>query len=97
MCEDIDANLDYFAKNKRKPEHCLNYQLSKDKNMLKYIYDYKNNIDYIIMNYHEYCEIIKVASIPSIVKYMPYDYKIVGRENLIRRSQINIRVEYNLK
>lgn len=96
MCEDIDSNPDYFAKNKRKPEHCWNYRLSKDKNMLKYIYDYKDNIDYIIMNYHDYCEIIKVASIPLTIKYLPYDYVIIGRENYIRRSQINTKVGINI-
>lgn len=97
MCEDIDSNLEYFENNKKNPEHCWNYRLSKDKNMLKYIYYYKDNIDNIIMNYHDYCEIIKIASILSIIKYMPYEFKITGRVNFIKRSQINSKVGFNNK
>lgn len=96
MCEDIDSNPNYFAKNKRKPDYCWNYRLSKDKNMLRYIYNYKDKINYIIMNYHDYCEIIKVASIPSIIKYMPYDYIITDRVNIIKSSRVNSRVGFNI-
>jgi len=96
MCEDIGSNPEYYARNKRKPDYCWSYRLSRDKNMLRYIYDYKDDIDYIIMNYHDYCEIIKVLSIPLIIKYLPYDYVITGRENLIRRSQINTKIGFRL-
>ena len=96
MCEDIGSNPEYYARNKRKPDHCWNYRLSRDKNMLRYIYDYKDDIDYIIMNYHDYCEIVKVSSIPLIIKCLPYDYVIIGRESFIRRSQINTRVGINI-
>lgn len=96
MCEDIGSNPEYYARNKRKPDHCWNYRLSRDKNMLRYIYDYKDDIDYIIMNYHDYCEIIKVVNIPSMIKYMPYEYAIIGRVNIIKRSQINTKMGFRL-
>ena len=95
MCENIDTNLEYFAKNQRKPEHCWNYRLSKDKKMLKYLYNFQNQIDYIIMNYHDYSEIIKIENIPSIIERLPYEYLIVGRNNIVIRKQTNIKIGFD--
>lgn len=97
MIEDIDSNPEYFNKVKLAPKHCHNYRLSKDKNMLKYLYKYKEEVDYIIMNYHEFFEIIKVKNIPQILKEIPYEYCIAGKVNLIRRSQINLRIGMNIE
>ena len=95
MCENIDTNLEYFAKNQRKPEHYWNYRLSKDKKMLKYLYNFQNQIDYIIMNYRDYCEILKIKEIPSIIESLPYDYTIVGRNNIVIRKQTNIKIGFD--
>ncbi|MBE5741511.1 MAG: hypothetical protein E7351_03195 [Clostridiales bacterium] len=80
----------------KEPEHLWVYRLSKDKNMLRFLYQYKNKIDYIIMNYKDFCETIKVDEIPNILRQIPYDYMIKGRVNMIIRKQINTRVGFNM-
>ena len=55
------------------------YRLSRDKEMLKYIYQFRNLIQYVIMvTDTEPPEIIKVSSIPEINKLNPNGYAIVA-------------------
>lgn len=79
----------------KEPKHLWDYRLSKDKNMMKFIYQYKNKVDYIIMNYKDSCEIIKISEIPNILKRIPYDYKIDGKVNTLKRMQVNTRIGFN--
>ena len=60
----------------RKGEHLNNYRLSRDKEILNYIYLYKEKIQYVIFVYGKKCEVIKTESIPYILKLMPWDYVI---------------------
>ena len=55
------------------------YRLSRDKDMLQYIYQFRNLIQYVIMvTDTEPPEIIKVSSIPEINKLNPNGYAIVA-------------------
>ena len=97
MCENIESNPKYFAKNRKEPQYFNNYRLSKDKKMLDYIYQCKDKIDYIIMNYYDFCEIIKISNIPNIIESLPYDYVFIGKENTIIKKHIFTKIGFNLK
>ncbi len=60
----------------REPEKVKFYRLTRDKNLLEYIYSFKENIKYVIFVYGRECEIIKLESIPYLLKLMPWDYVI---------------------
>ena len=70
-------------KNGNSPQHYWNYKLSKDKEMLKYLYNLKDKVDYVIFENHEDVEIIKILNIPQIISQIRYNHKICGRRNLI--------------
>lgn len=58
----------------REPERVENYRISRDKKILKYVYQFKDKIKYVIFVYGNKYEIIKVASIPYIIGLMPWKY-----------------------
>ena len=60
----------------RESEKLKCYRLTRDKNLLKYIYSFKENIKYVFLVYGKDCEIIKLESIPYLLKLMPWDYAI---------------------
>ena len=60
----------------RESEELKCYRLTRDKNLLKYIYSFKENIKYVIFVYGRECEIIKIESIPYLLKLIPWDYVI---------------------
>lgn len=60
-----------------KGERYSYYRLSRDKNLLNYIYGYKGKIDYVVMvTDDELPEIIKVENIPELLKLNPYGFLI---------------------
>lgn len=60
-----------------KYEHYSYYRLSRDKNILNYIYGYKDKIDYVVMvTGDELPEIIKVENIPELLKLNPHGFLI---------------------
>ena len=60
-----------------KGERYSYYQLSRDKNLLNYIYGYKGKIDYVVMvTDDELPEIIKVENIPELLKLNPHGFLI---------------------
>jgi hypothetical protein len=60
-----------------KCEHYSYYRLSRDKNILNYIYGYKDKIDYVVMvTGDELPEIIKVENIPELLKLNPHGFLI---------------------
>ena len=60
----------------REPEKVEFYRLTRDKNLLEYIYSFKEKIKYVFFVYGKDCEIIKLESIPYLLKLMPWDYVI---------------------
>ncbi len=93
MMEQLPDNLLYLGV---QPEHLWRYKLSKDKNVLKYLYEFKDKIDYIILEDNEDCEIIKLSNIPNIISNMKYYFQTVGKFNLIVRRQDYVCVGMNL-
>ena len=60
-----------------KGERYSYYRLSRDKNILNYIYGYKDKIDYVVMvTGDELPEIIKVENIPELLKLNPHGFLI---------------------
>ena len=60
-----------------KGERYSYYRLSRDKNILNYIYGYKGKIDYVVMvTDDELPEIIKVENIPELLKLNPHGFLI---------------------
>ena len=60
----------------REPEKVKFYRLTRDKNLLEYIYSFKEDIKYVFFVYGKDCEIIKLESIPYLLKLMPWEYTI---------------------
>lgn len=52
------------------------YRLSRDKQLLNYIYSYRDQIKYVIFVYQDHFEVIKLDSIPQLLKLMPWDFLI---------------------
>ena len=44
--------------------------------MFEYIYSFKEDIKYVFFVYGKDCEIIKLESIPYLLKLMPWEYTI---------------------
>ena len=80
MCEDfselkLKEKISYC--DLLKCEHYSYYRLSRDKNILNYIYGYKDKIDYVVMvTGDELPEIIKVENIPELLKLNPHGFLI---------------------
>ena len=80
----------------RESEELKCYRLTRDKNLLKYIYSFKENIKYVIFIYGRECEIIKLESIPYLLKLMPWDYVIaphIGTTLIASIHKVNIQAE----
>ena len=60
----------------RSPEKFKEYRLSRDKQLLGYIFDFKNLIKYVIFVNINRCEIIKIDKIPYLLNLLPWDYRI---------------------
>lgn len=66
------------------PKRIDYYSLCHDKELLNYIYEYKNKIHYVIYVYNKGIEIINVSNIPELLKLIPYNYCIVGMLGAVR-------------
>lgn len=60
----------------REQEKFKCYRLTRDKKMLEYIYQFRNQIQYVIFVYCQGIEIIKTENIPYLLKLMPWEYVI---------------------
>lgn len=60
----------------REQESLDHYRLTRDNALLNYIYEYRDQIKYVIfVNYFEF-EIIKVENIPYLLELIPWEYEI---------------------
>lgn len=86
MCENIYAaskeNICYG--NLREPITIENYSLSHDKNILKFIKTYYDNIKYVIYVYNKGVEVINVDNISELIKLLPWDFCVAGTIGKIR-------------
>ena len=58
----------------REQEEFKEYRLSRDKNLLKYIYNFRHDIKYVIFLNQVRIEIICTENIPYLIKLLPWDY-----------------------
>lgn len=59
-------------------EHIDGYRLSRDKNLLKWLYQFENKIEYVILLTGDNVEFIKLDNICKLLKLLPYDYSIAS-------------------
>lgn len=57
-------------------EHISDYRLSRDKNMLNYLYQQRDGIQYIIYVCSHFIDIIATKNISEILKLLPFEYRI---------------------
>lgn len=77
MYENIYANIKEGMRfDVRKPQNFNAYKLSRDKNMLDFLFDYKDQVEFVIYVYHDGCEIIKLEHIPELKKLLPWDFSV---------------------
>ena len=87
MCEDfgdIKCGL-WYGDLLRREERYLFYRLSRDKQLLRFIYRFKDVLKFVIMVSGNNVEVICVENIPELLKLLPYEFKIysptiVGRQ-----------------
>lgn len=65
----------------REPERLDCYRITRDKEILEYMYKFKEKIKYVIFIYGEKCEIIKLENIPYILNLIPWNYDIASKIN----------------
>ncbi|MCH5320545.1 MAG: hypothetical protein J1E36_02200 [Eubacterium sp.] len=70
--------------NLRRPQELDYYSLCRDKEILEFIYKYKNKINYVIYVFSKGLEIIKLNNILEINKLFPWNFHIVALHNTIR-------------
>lgn len=58
----------------REEEKFRCYRLSRDKEMLKYVYDYRDRLKYVIFVYCDGFEVIRLDNIPYLLKLLPWEY-----------------------
>lgn len=89
MIKEEYKNYDYFQKSTLdNTYHLWHYLLSKDKNMLNYLNNYRDKLDYIILDIEHEFEIIKLDKIKDIISNLKCDFAILGRKNIIKEQQI---------
>ena len=60
----------------RYPQTLHYYSLCRDKQMLRYLYEFRETIQFILFVNSQKCEVIKVDAIPAIIEMQPWDYVI---------------------
>ena len=60
----------------REPERVETYRITRDKKILKFLYNNRDSIKYVIFVYEKKYEIIKLANIQYLLKLMPWEYVI---------------------
>lgn len=98
MCENVyDLWIDGMAPgDMREQESFKDYRLSRDKKLLKYIYDFNKIIKYVIFVNPVRCEVIRTKNIPYLIRLMPWDYLVYPMQvcTMATVSNITIPVPY---
>ena len=98
LIEEKYKNYSYYQKQSLNQEqHLWFYLLSKDKNMLEYLFDYKDELDYVIFDIENDFEIIKLNEIKRIFLSIKSDYVVIPKNNVITNSITCNRVRFNIK
>lgn len=81
----------------REQEKFKEYRLSRDKKLLEYIYQFKDEIQYVIFLNQARVEIIRTENIPYLIKLLPWDYVIYPLQVTTVASVYNISVPTDQK
>lgn len=81
----------------RKQEKFKEYRLSRDKKLLEYIYQFKEEIQYVIFLNQTRFEVICTKNIPYLIKLLPWDYVICPLQVTTIASVYNISVPADQK
>lgn len=78
MCENIYQDwIDGMSQgDMREQEDFKEYRLSRDKNLLQYVYQFKDEVQYVVFLNHMRIEVIRTENIPYLIKLLPWDYVI---------------------
>ncbi len=93
MCENVYGTIKegFRYDDLREQQEFNAYRLSRDKEMLDYLYQFSNQIKFVIYVYYDGIEIIKLKNIPDHKKLLPWDFQVcpltvLNRESLYRMS-----------
>lgn len=68
------------------------YKLAYDKDILEYIYEFREEVDYVVFTHSDQCEIVTVAEIPDNKKTLPSNMKFgVGNH-----TEVNLQVFFDI-
>ena len=78
MCENVYSNwIDGMSQgDMREQEKFKDYRLSRDKALLNYMHDFRDEIKYVIFVNPQRVEVIRIENIPYLLQLMPWDYAI---------------------
>ncbi len=68
------------------------YKLSRDRQLLQYLYDYKDLLKYVIFIASQYCEFISLEEIPDLLNNLPE--KIVFEEGNMKKRHILTSLDF---
>ncbi len=72
-----DKWIEYMSNgDMRRAEKFKEYRLSRDKELLKYIYQFKDDIKYVVFKNCRRFEVICTQKIPYLLELLPWDYSI---------------------
>ena len=64
------------------------YRLSRDSNLLNFIYKYKDKIKYVIFRNFKRIEVISVVAIPELLKLLPFKYIYKGNDSALELKSV---------
>ena len=99
MCENVYHDwIDGMSQgDMREQENFKEYRFSRDKKLLKYIYQFKNEIQYVIFMNQARIEVIRTGNIPYLIKLLPWDYVIYPLQVTTVDSVYNISIPVDQK
>lgn len=94
MCENVyDRWIDGMAPgDMREQESFKDYRLSRDKELLKYVYGFKSVIKYVVFINPVRCEVIRIENIPYLIHLMPWDYLVYPMQVCTMATVSNITI-----
>lgn len=98
MCENVYCDwINGMAHgDMRGQEKFKEYRLSRDKKLIEYIYQFREQIKYVIFVNHVRYEVIRTENIPYLLKLIPWDYVIYPLAVTTVSTVKNISVPVNL-
>ncbi len=99
MCENLyNGWIDGMSQgDMRKQEQFRCYRLSRDKQLLDFMYRNKNYIKYVIFVYGDGFEIIRLENIPYLIKLLPWDYITYPLAVNTMSSLCNVSIHENIE